>query len=375
MALPLSWDGAKNKNILWKTKVPLPGQSSPIVWGENVFLTGGDKQARQVYCFDRLAGRLKWTCTIRSRAFLAEDFEPYEDTGLAAPTPATDGERVYALFGSGELAAVDFSGKQVWSVWSGQPKSSYGLSASPFIHDGKLIVQIDQSSRKKGLSALYAIDPANGNTVWKTPRKVPSSWSSPILIKTPEREEIITSADPFVISYDPKSGQEIWRAEVLDSVEVAPSPIYANGFVYSVQEGAELAAIRAGGTGDVTKTHVAWTFDEGLPDCASPVTDGSLLVLAAAGYGAITCVDVKTGKAVWTQEFDDMFWSSPTLVGTRVYFPDVSGKTYIFELSRTYKALGTGVIGEDLYATPAFVDSRIYMRGKEHLYCIGVKGE
>ena len=370
---PTSWNAAKNENILWKTKVPIAGYSSPIVWGDRIFLTGADMEARKVLCFDRLTGCLQWESRLRSRAFLDEDFEPYADTGLAAPTPVTDGRRVYALFATGELVAVDFAGKQLWSVWFGQPKSSYGLSSSPLIHNGKLILQLDQGSIGRPRSALYAVDPKSGRTLWKTARKVPSSWSSPIVIRTEKREAVITCADPFVIAYDPETGAELWRANVLDGGEVAPMPVYADGVVYAVQEGTWLSAIRTGGSGDVTKTHVLWQFDEGLSDCASPVTDGKLLVMAAAGYGAITCVDVKTGKNVWTQDFDNMFWSSPTLVGKHVYITDTEGITYIFELAREYKLVGKGDIGEQVYPTPAFVDSKIYMRGKEYLYCIGTK--
>ena len=370
MDVPLTWNAKTGENILWKTEVPLPGHGSPIVWGDKIFLTSADLKERKVFCFDRATGGLLWECKIQSGARFGDDFEVYADTGLAAPTPATDGRRVYVFFGTAELAAVDFSGKQVWVKWFGPPHSAYGLCASLVLHKGNLILQLDQGGKRKPKSVLYAINPADGKVVWETKRKAPASWSSPVLIKTPEREEIITCADPFVISYDPATGKELWRADVLGG-DVAPLPVYADGMVYTVTEAAQLSAIRAGGSGDVTKTHVAWFFEDGLPDCASPVTDGKYLLMAAAGYGCLTCVDAKTGKDLWQQDFDDMFWSSPTLVGRRVYISDMPGKTYVLEWADKYKALGKGDVGEKVYATPAFVDSKIYIRGAKHLFCIG----
>lgn len=372
MKLPISWDAEKGANLLWKTKVPLPGHSSPIIWDDKIFLTGADLKTRCVYCFDRADGRLLWTCTIKTQVVLPEDFEVYEDTGLAAPSPVTDGKRVYAFFGTAEMAAVDFTGKQVWTVWFGPPDSGYGLSSSPVLWDGKLILQLDQDGRAKGKSFLYAIDPADGKTIWKTPRDAPASWSTPIVIKTDKDEEIITCSDPFVISYEAKSGKEVWRAKVL-ATDIAPLPVYADGMVYTANDNAQLSAIRVGGTGDVTKTHVAWTYEQGMPDVSSPLTDGKLLIMAASGYGAVTCMDAKSGKRLWKQEFDDMFWSSPTLVGRQVYLTDMKGKTHIFELAGAYKLLGMGTVGEKVITSPAFADSNIYIRGVEHLFAIGAK--
>jgi len=371
MALPLSWNAAKNENILWKTKVPLAGNSSPIVWGRRLFLTGADRRKRQVYCYDRTNGRLEWTCTVRSQAVLGKDFEIYEDTGLAAPTCATDGKKVFALFGTGEFVAVNFDGTQRWSRWLGEPDSIYGLASSPLYHDGRLILQLDQGGADEGKSFLYAFDPANGNSIWKKPRKVPNSWSSPVVVHTGGREEIITCANPWVISYEAKTGRELWRVKALDG-DVAPLPVYADGMVYAETDYAELVAIRVGGSGDVTKTHIAWKYDEELSETSSPLCDGKYF-LHATGDGTIACLDAKTGTAVWRKKYEKGFWSSPALVGRRVYLTDMSGTTYIFELGDSYRLLGTGIIGEEVVTTPAFVDSKIYVRGKDHLYCIGAE--
>lgn len=366
---PVSWDAARAENIVWKTKVPLAGSSSPVVWGKHIFLTGADRRQRKLFCFDRAGGILEWECTIRTRAALPADFKTPEDTGLAAPTPAADGRRVYVFFGTNELAAVDFSGRLSWARWLGLPDSAYGISTSPILHEheGKtrLILQHDQTEE----SFLYAFDAATGEEVWKKKRDLPGSWSTPLVVDTGARQELITCGVPWVIAYDPGTGKELWRADVLDG-DVAPTPVYAGGLVYAVTDHAQLAAVRTGGTGDVTKTHVAWTYDEELPDVASPVTDGRLY-LHATSAGFISCLDAKTGKELWLHHFERrMFWSSPTLVGDRVYATDAKGVTRIFRLAREFALVGTGSLGERVYATPAFVEGRIYMRGKDHLFCI-----
>lgn len=370
---PLSWDAGKGVNTIWKAEVPLPGNSSPIVWGDRLFLTGADMRERKVFCLDRNTGALLWACTLRTQAVLSEDFEIFEETGPAAPTPTTDGARVYALFGTGELAAVDMNGNQLWSRWFGEPDNTYGLAGSPACHDGLLIVQLDQGGPKDGKSFLYAFEAATGRQVWKKPRPVPNSWSSPVVFDIGGRKELLTCADPWVISYDPKTGGELWRADVL-SDDTGPLPAYADGMVYVAAQTSPLTAIRTGGSGDVTKTHVAWSYDEELSEVSSPLARSGM-VLLATGYGVLVCLDAATGKVLWTQEFKDGFWSSPTLVGDLVHLTDLKGRTYIFELAESYRLRGTGDVGEKVVTTPAFVDAKIYIRGEKHLYCTGSKGD
>jgi len=371
MDLPLSWDAETGENILWKVPVPLDGNSSPIVWRNQLFLTGADKESRKVFCFNVASGSLAWTCSIRSLSMLPGEIESVEGTGLAAPTPATDGRYVFAFFGTAELAAVDYSGKQVWTRWFGKPDSKYGLATSPRYYDGKLILQLDQEEEGKSKSALYAIDPETGKDLWKTDRDVPGSWSSPIVVNTGTREEILTAANPWVVSYDPQTGKQWWRAKVL-SGDVAPVPAYGDGLVFTVTEYSQLSAIRTGGATDVTETHVAWTYDEELPDVATPFADGRFLLMPT-GYGTVNCFEAKTGKIVWTEDFDVGFWSSPVLVGESVFLTNQEGRTFIFKLNDAYELLGQGSVGEMVVSTPAFAGSKIFIRGRENLYCIGKK--
>jgi outer membrane protein assembly factor BamB len=368
---PKIWDASAAKNIVWKSEIPVPGKSSPIVWGNRVFLTGYDQRSRQVLCYSADDGSLVWSRAVRTQAALATDLEPYEATGFAAPTPVTDGKYVFAFFGTNELAAFDFSGRQVWSRWFGKPESAYGIAASPVFHNGILILQLDQGGEREGKSFLYGIHPENGNIVWKNPRNVANSWSSPLLFQTADQWELVTCANPWVISYNPSTGEEYWRAKVL-SGDVAPLPVYFDGLVYTMTAYSQLSAIRTGGLGDVTSTQVVWKYTDNLPDVCSQLTDGNYLLVVAT-YGPLTCLEAKTGKLVWEVFPGGEFWSSPTLVGKNVYLTDQEGKTLIFELGQTYSVSSTGSVGEPVFATPAFAGSRIYVRGEKNLYSIGEK--
>ncbi len=369
--VPANWDGPSGKNILWKTRVPLEGNSSPIVWNDRIFLTGATDKQRQVYCFDT-SGKLIWQADMPSTpAAAAKPPEVMEDTGFASPTPATDGQRVYAMFAIGDVAAFDFSGKLIWSRSLGIPKNSYGHATSLAMVRNLLLIQFDQATAKEGKSKLIALEAASGNTVWETPRPVPNSWATPIVVAWQGREQIITAADPWAIAYQPSDGKEIWRVKCL-AQDVAASPVFADGVAFIGNANAKMAAIRVDGRGDVTETHVLWIAEDGLPDTCSPLaTSDYVLLLTSAG--TLTCYEAKSGKKRWEHDFDSGFKASPTLVGKNVYLLGEEGKTWIVEPTPTEcKIVAEADLGEPCAATPAFLDGRIYIRGKEHLYCIGL---
>jgi outer membrane protein assembly factor BamB len=369
--LPVSWSAATGENVIWKVTQPAEGHNSPIIWGDKIYLTGGDFESRKVFCLNREDGSLVWTCPIRTTAVLSEDLKDTGDTGLCAPTLVTDGKMIVAFFGTNELVGVDFSGKQVWSRWFGEPDSDFGIAASPMLGKGNVILQLDQGSKDKPHSVLYAIDTTTGKSVWETPREVAASWSTPVVVNSGSREEIITAADPWVISYDPATGKEWWRAKVLSGA-VAPLPIFAGGLFFNSTENAQLSAIRAGGSGDITASHVAWTMESNLPDVVSPVSDGKLLLLPN-GTGRVRCFNTQTGKQLWSERYDEGFWSSPILVKDIVYLTDMEGNTFIFKLAEEYTLLGMGVFGEKVITSFAIADSRIYVRGEKNLFCLGRK--
>lgn len=373
--IPTSWDGASGKGILWKTPIPLRGHNSPIVWGNRVFLSGADKDRREVYCFDAKDGKLLWQKPVAGpQRKPAKELELDEDSGagFSAPTMTTDGTRVFAMFAIGEMVAFDFAGKQVWNRSFGALVNVYGHSASLLMYHDRLILQLDQGGSREGLSRLYALDAATGKTVWQVRRDVPNSWSTPIVAKVGSDLQLITTADPWVIAYKPEDGAEIWRAKCL-SQDVGPSPVIAGGIVYVTGQAPQTTAIRADGTGDVTKSKILWIGEDGLPDTCSPLATEQYVLLLTS-EGTMTCYDAKDGKNLWEQEFDGLFKASPTLVGNRVYLFADEGKCWIIEPGpKACKTIAELSLGEGCSSCPAFQDGRMIVRGHKHLICIGNK--
>ncbi|MGD8501499.1 MAG: PQQ-binding-like beta-propeller repeat protein, partial [Phycisphaerales bacterium] len=290
--VPARWNGKSGEGILWKTKVPLSGFNSPVVWGKRIFLSGGDPNKLQVYCFDAIAGNLLWTGDVM-RAPLKRDEEPLEvmeDTGFAAPTVVTDGRRVCAIFATGDVGCFDFNGRKVWEKNLGRPDSAYGYASSLAMYRNMVLIQYDQGGVEDEKSKLIAVDGFSGRIVWETKRPVGNSWSSPIVAGIGDQFQIITCGDPWVVAYEPAKGTELWRANCLAG-DIAPSPIYAGGLIFVVEPYSKLAAIRPDGRGDVTGTHIAWNMEEGAPDICSPVSNGELIFLLAT-EGLLGCYEV-----------------------------------------------------------------------------------
>ncbi|MCF7707648.1 MAG: PQQ-binding-like beta-propeller repeat protein [Verrucomicrobia bacterium] len=377
--VPTNWNAATGEGIVWKTEVPITGPSSPIVWGDSIFLASATETVEEIYCFDASDGGLVWRRQLKNVP--NEPEEPpqvMEDSGGYAPsTPATDGRRVYAIFANGNLGAFDYEGKQVWVKNLGLPDNGYGHASSLLTYKDKLIVQYDQGTPDDEKSRIYAFDTATGEMVWQTdPRPVPASWATPIVIR-PETapEQIITCADPWVISYAPDDGEEIWRARALYG-EVTPSPIFASGLVFTAMEGEFLSAIEPDGTNDVTDTKIVWEGEDGLPNIASPVSDGKRVYLINT-YGPMTCYDIDDGELLWEKyiEFgpDEIaeFNSSPTVAGEMVYVTSTGGTTIIVPGGDEYKEVNRCSLGERVLSSPAFMDGRIYIRGETNLFCLG----
>jgi len=371
--VPTTWDAASGKNILWKTEVPLPGNNSPVVWGDRVFLSGADEKRREVYCFDAHSGTLLWQKPVPATALsTAGELEVSQDTGYAAPTTATDGRLVFAMFANGDLAAFDFEGNLAWNHSFGIPDNAYGHASSLLTYQNLLFVLLDQGEAKEKLSKLYALDIRTGKIVWEAQREVPNSWATPILIHAAGRDQLITAADPWTIAYDPHDGKELWRADCLRQ-DIGPSPTFADGVVYVATEYRCLSAIRADGQGDVTETHILWQAEDGLPDTCSPlVTDKYVFVLAT--YGILTCYEVEKGEWLWELELDGNFQSSPSLVDELVYVISDEGKAWVVEPGPSEgKIAAEADLGERCVTSPAFQPGRIYLRGEKHLFCIGEK--
>ena len=361
---PLNWSARENRNILWKVKVPKHGMNSPVIWEDQLFLTGADYSTRQIYCFDTDTGNLLWQHDANDiPGAPPEDELPnvLDETGFAAPTLTTNGQVVVAIFGTGELVCVTMTGERVWAKHLGIPKNPYGHASSLISHGNRLFVQYDQ----KANSRLHAFDLASGDPAWQVKRGA-ISWSSPILIDNQGRMELILTNCEAVDSYDPETGRLLWHVKCLKG-EVAPSAAYADGIVYIANEYATASALDVSHH-DSAPT-ILWQWDETLPDAASPLAKGDYLILPT-GFGVVTCFHGKTGNVLWEHEFDEGFYSSPILANDRVYIIDLSGAMQIFKMDDKFELLGASEIGEDVYATPAFVGNRVYIRGLMHLFCI-----
>jgi len=368
--IPTKWDGETGQGILWKTKVPVGGNNSPVVWDDRAFLAGGDANDLQVYCYDTTSGDHLWTGDVtRVRPKAGEDpFEPFEDTGYSTPTVVTDGRQVCAIFVTGDVGCFDLNGRKLWEKSLGLPDSAYGYASSLAIYRSMILIQFDQGGFEDGISEMIALDGPSGNVVWKKKRPVANSWSSPIVVGIGETFQLITTADPWVIAYEPANGAELWRLEGLAG-DIAATPVYAGGLVFVVEPYSKMVAIRPDGQGDVTETHIAWTNEDGGPDVCSPVTDGEVIIHMADGL--LTCLKVSDGTMLWEEDLRAYFLASPSLVGEKLYLLDDKGVMTIAEYKPKYKELAKCKLDEKCHASPAFADGRIYIRGFENLYCIG----
>ncbi len=359
--IPTNWDGASGENILWKVKVPKHGYNSPIIWEDKLFLSGADNTVRQVYCFNKNTGEILWQVDATGiPGSPANAPETTEDTGLAASTMATNGENVFAIFGTGDLVSLDMNGEKIWAKNLGVPDNHYGHSSSLIIYKDKLVVQYDTNKGGK----VMAFNAVTGEKIWETVRTgVRISWASPVLARTDDRDELILTAEPLVVSYNPDTGEKLWEVDCMMG-EVGPSVGYADGIVYAANEYATLAAI------DTKTGEIVWEDSDYLPEVASPLAAEGLLIIATS-YGVIACFDAKDGTKYWEQEYADGFYGSPILAEGNIFITDMSGKTHIFKLAKEYQLIADPELGEESTCTPAFSDGRIYLRGFEHLYCIG----
>jgi outer membrane protein assembly factor BamB len=369
--VPSSWDGVSGEGIIWKSEVPLIGHNSPVVWKNRVFLSGADANDREVYCYNAVSGRLLWKSPVPKvpKATDAEMEEIDDETSYAASTMVTDGERVCAIFANGDVTCFDFEGKNLWTINLGVPDSTYGYVTSLEQYRNLVLIQYDQSYADDGKSSIKALNVLNGEVVWDVNRPVSASWTSPIIVNAAGRDQIITCSDPCMISYDPNTGDEIWRANCL-SGELAASPIYAGGLVIGIEPYAKLVAVRPDGSGDVTETHVAWSTDTGAPDICSPVSNGELVFILTSD-GTLSCFNVEDGNSVWEKDVEGNFQASPSLANGKLYILSEKGVMYITEASADYQEPIKCELGEKCHASPAFADGRIYIRGVKNLYCIG----
>lgn len=365
--VPTSWDPKSNAGIAWKTPVPAPGFNSPVIWLDHFYFSGGDSAKRELFCYDCATGRMLWRQAVSNLpGSPAKAPEIPETTGYAASSVATDGRRVYVIFATGDIAAFAFDGKLVWAKSFGPLKNPYGHATSLLTWQDRLILLLDQGENEDGKSKLYALDGRTGQVVWQTPRKVGSSWATPVTFDSAGQPQVVALAIPWAISYRLTDGQELWRVECL-SGEVTPSPIFADGLVFVPSPSEKLLAIRPDGHGDVTKTHVAWSTEENVPDVTSPVSNGEL-TFALTTPGLLSCFDAKDGKKLWEHDFEMECHSSPGIAGNHLYLFGQKGTAVVTEVGREFKELFRTEMPDVFHASPAFSENMIIMRGTTNLW-------
>jgi outer membrane protein assembly factor BamB len=358
--IPTEWDGSSGTNILWKSPIPKHGYNSPVIWGDKVFIAGADNQSREVYCYNRTNGNLLWTGKADNiPGSPASPPRVTEDTGLSAPTVTTDGQRVFAIFGTGDVIAFDLNGKRIWAKNLGVPDNHYGHSSSLIVWDNKLIIQYDTNRGGK----IMALNTATGESVWETVRDAKISWASPVLVQVDGKYQVVLTADPIVAGYDVQTGNELWSVECMMG-EVGPSVGYTDGVVYAANEYATMVAI------DIKTQEILWEDDMFLPEAASPLAHNGLLIIATS-YGVLVCYDAKTGEEYLDHDVGKTLYSSPMYADGKLFMMDNDGVMRIYEFGKEMKLIAENELGETAGTTPAFADGRIYIRGEENLYCIG----
>lgn len=370
---PDTWSA--KQNVLWRTRVDGRGHSSPIVWRDRIFLTTGYDDGRtSVLAFDRTSGRLLW-----------EAFNPdrtresmHQKNTAASATPSTDGARVYASFGNKGVLAVDFDGKVLWHRSLGTFNNYHGTAGSPLLYKNRLIVFQDHPGGSQGGAFVAALDTANGQTIWRVARRGTVGWSTPIAIRVgepTEHDEIIVSSEGRVQAYDPDTGAELWVAGG-NTYEVIPTPVVGLGLVFcaSGRAGPTLA-IRPGGKGDVTRTHIEWQSPRGSPFVPSPLFYGNQLYLVNDMASIATSFDAATGKALWQGRLgvamSEGFSASPVAVDGKVFFTNDYGETFVLRAGPKFELLHVNELDAGVLASPALVDGKWYFRTDRDLLAIG----
>ena len=369
---PDTWSGTEN--VLWKVPVPGAGNSSPIVWGEYIFLTTAhDKgKRRSILAFQRSDGRLLWECFAPHAAPERAHFK----NGHASATPATDGRYVYAYFGSHGLIAVNMNGKLVWHTDLGAINTLHGTACSPLLYQDLVIIV--QDLREGVGSFIGAFDRETGHERWRTRRDGRVGWYSPIAIRAGNRDEIIVSGSKQVKAYDPETGREFWTVRG-NTVEVIPTPVVGHGLIFcsSGREGPTLA-IRPGGSGDVTDTNIVWSIPKGSPFVPSPIVYGDYLYAVNDIKSTANCIEARSGRILRQEQVGrarrEGFSASPVAVDGKVFFTNDEGETFVLKSGPDFHLLHVNRLGESVLASPALVDGRWYWRTVKHLLAIGNSG-
>jgi outer membrane protein assembly factor BamB len=374
--LPLTW--SEKKNIVWKTAIHDKGWSSPVVWGDQIWLTTAKEDGKQMFavCVDRASGEVRHDLKV---------FDVEEPSALwrkfnsfASPTPAIEEGRVYVHFGTYGTACLDTkSGATRWQRRDLHCDHWRGAASSPILYGDLLFLTFDGYNKQY----IVALDKKSGATVWKKDRAIDykttdgdlkKAFATPAIRTVEGKPQLISSAAVATIAYEPRTGEELWKV-YHGGMNVTAPPLSGQGriFLCTGDGGLRLLAVRAGGRGDVTNTHIDWTMRKGnVPSHSSPILVDDLLYMAANDSGILTCVEAKTGKQVWQERVGGKFWAAPLYAEGRLYFFDEDGNGHVIAAGLEWKKLATNKLNDGCRASPAVAGNALFVRTLTHLYRI-----
>ena len=376
---PVTWSATKN--VAWKLKLPGKGTSTPIVWADQIILTCQEVTRNTTVALDR-SGKEIWKTTVGTTGIKGK----HRKASGSNPSPVTDGKHIYVYFKSGDLACLTLAGKLVWQtnlqkVW-GKDTLWWDLGTSPVLSADKVLVAVMQT----GGSYVAAFGKSDGKVAWirdrnlEAPLEAAQSYTTPIVMKRGNSERLLVLGADHVTAHDVATGKELWRVGGLNPsgqkyFRSISSPVIAGNLLLApYSRGNTLTAIRLGGSGDVTESHVAWINKGGAAaDVPTPIVQGNR-AFVCSDRGKVTCLDVKTGKAIWSGQAEKNrqgFSSSPILAGGHIYITREDGKTFVIDSGKQFKVVAANELGEFTVATPIFSKGQILVRTTEHLYCIG----
>ncbi|HJS58048.1 MAG TPA: PQQ-binding-like beta-propeller repeat protein [Vicinamibacteria bacterium] len=394
--IPLEW--SETKNILWKTPIAGRGLSSPIVWDSQIFLTtaiegdvvpgvkpmrhvqpdgtefrhpeavGDDRRHKfALLSLDARTGRMLWQRVLWEGV---PSDSRHRKASFASPTPVTDGERVYAYFGTEGLYACDLQGRLVWTFDPGTVASfSVGVGTSPVLYGELLILLADEDNGEK--SYIAGLDRRTGKVVWRTPRNVELSWATPALVKGPDGDELLTAGNQANIAYDPKSGRELWRAQGLESNAIATPLVGDRVAVFSSGYPTKISLAVRPGAGAGTKA-ILWRYDKGSAYVPSPVLYENHVYLVT-DKGLVTCLDAQTGAVRYEGRrlpVPATLLASPIVVDGRLLFMSQEGDTFVVKAGPEFAVERVNALGEPISASPAVAGDTLFIRGEKHLFAI-----
>jgi outer membrane protein assembly factor BamB len=369
--LPVKWDS--KTNVLWKSPVPGVGYSSPIVWKDKLFITTAltDSREKVLLCYNCKNGELLWQKTV----LITTLEKKHENNSYASGTPVTDGTMIYLSFLDGKdvvVVAFDFKGKQIWLKRPGTFSSPHGYSCSPVLYKDKVIINGDS----QGDSFVAALSKADGRIIWRISHDKPAhSFSTPIFRQMAGKMQMIFCGNKEIASYNPDDGTKYWFVSG-PSEDFCSSPVYnkKSGLVLvsSAWPVRILVGIKPDGEGDVTKSHMVWQSRKGAYYVPSPVCTDDYL-FSTMTDGLVHCIEAATGNVLWVENMG-MQYSSPVLANGLVYMPNDEGVITVIKPGPKFEYVAKNSIGEKMFASPAISNGKIYLRGYQHLFCIGKNG-